>query len=401
MVTDGFGNLGELAAAVAAHAPTGFVDLYLERRVEVQYNLANRLATSREHLLREGAAVRRGTSLASADGIDRAVLARLLEVGAGTLPTITQPHFPHPPTVDDVLERLPSNVVGLRWRWSRAAVVRTDGARVIRRPELAEITLDDGHRILVAWPPVSVAATAAPGPGLAQAHPGRVAALFRPAAAAVLIHELFGHPLEADLFRRGGSPWAGRIGERLLDIPIDLVDDPTHPGLPGGFSVDDEGTPAAPRKLLTAGVLTGILADREGAAALGVPAGNARRAHVHASPRARSSNLVASAPGALGEPPMADAAIEIVSLASGTVEPASGIALFEVRLAFALRRGTRWKALAPFTLVAQLAEIRRGVRAAALPLEPSAEPGWCGKDGEVVPTGGVAPCLLVADLEIR
>jgi predicted Zn-dependent protease len=171
--------------------------------------------------------------------------------------------------------------------------------------------------------------------------------------------------------------------------------------LPGAFSADDEGEPAQPRQLLADGVLVGALADRESAAALGVPTGNARRASVHGRPRPRMSNLVAHAADPLPHPPRHEAAIEVATLTSGTLEPASGAILLHVRTAFALRRGERHRALAPFTLVGSLAAVRSGLLAAAEPILPVAEPGWCAKDGEIVPTGAVAPWLLLSGLEVR
>jgi len=283
----------------------------------------------------------------------------------------------------------------VRWRWSAAAVLAGRSAVPVARPALAEVTAADGQRALFRWPP---------DPGFrfdepadlqrAAARPGKVRALLAPAAAAVLLHELVGHPLEGDLLLRGASPWSGRAGERIVRLNLSVTDDPTRDDLPGGYSCDDEGCPAAPRPLLIDGVLAGVLADRHSAESLGADPGNGRRAGVHAAVRPRMSNLVASAGDPLPEPPREDAAIEVAALASGTLEPASGAILLRVRRAFSLRRGERRHALAPFTLTGTVAAVTGGLLAAA-------EPGWCVKDGEAVPTGGVAPWLLLEGLEAR
>ncbi len=215
------------------------------------------------------------------------------------------------------------------------------------------------------------------------------------------MHELIGHPLEGDFLLRGSSPWAGRSGQRILAAALSVTDDPTLGDLPGGFSADDEGEAAAPRPLLADGVLVGALADRRTADALGVRPGNARRAGVHAPPRPRMSNLIVEAAAPLPQPPRGDAAIEVVSVSSGTLEPASGAILLHVRTAFALRGGSRRQRLAPFTLVGTVAKVRRGILAAAEPAAAVPEPGWCGKDGETVPTGAVAPWLLLEGMEVR
>ncbi|HUK13618.1 MAG TPA: metallopeptidase TldD-related protein [Thermoanaerobaculaceae bacterium] len=394
-------QLAELAAAVARARVPGLVDVYLERRADTCWRLERGRIAGRETLLREGAAVRRDGVFHSTDGIERAALASLLDLPARRIPPFAAAAFPPAPALEPLAAALPAGCRSVRWRWSWAVVVTTAGAVAIRRPPLAELTREDGVRSLSVWPPPATGAAPQAALEAARLRPGRHRLLFAPAASAVLVHELFGHPLESDAMCGGGSPWAGRIGERLVDLPLDVTDDPTRADLPGAFSSDDEGAPAQPRPLLRAGVLVGALADAAGAAALGVPPGSARRAHVHVPPRPRISNLIASVAEPTPDPPRSEAAVEIAGLANGTVEPASGTVMLEVRTAFALRRGERRRELRPFTLVGGLAAVRRGLLAAACPPEASAEPGWCGKEGEIVPTGAAAPWLLVEGLEAR
>ena len=231
--------------------------------------------------------------------------------------------------------------------------------------------------------------------------PGPLRALLSPQATATLLHELLGHPLEGDFLLAGTSPWRGRQGERILSLPLDLWDDPTRADLPGSFGVDDEGRPAAARCLVQEGVLTGALATRAFAPALGVEPGNARRATLHALPRPRVSNLVARCPGALAEPPRDEAEVEVEAISAGTLEPRAGLVVLQVRVAHTLRHGRRVRGLAPFTLLGRLSAVAGGLLVAAEPVGASAEPGWCGKEGEVVPTGSEAPWLLVEGLEAR
>ena len=395
-------GLFELATAVAQAHVAGLEDVFLERRVDVCWRLAEGRVVSRETLLREGAAVRRDGTLVSGDGLDRPVLARLLGSTTRALPAFSAPPFPDPPRFEEALKEVPVAWTGVRWSWRWTAVLTGRTAVPVRRPDLAEVTLDDGHRALTVWPPSDDTESHGAAPEQhANARAGKARVLLAPAAAAVLLHELVGHPLEGDLLLRGASPWSGRQGERLLHLPLSVSDDPSRTDLPGAFSADDEGETAQPRELLAGGVLVGALADRESAGALGVPTGNARRATVHNRPRPRMSNLVARAADLLPHPPRNEAAIEVTSLASGTLEPASGAILLQVRTAFALRRGERHRTLAPFTLVGSLTAVRAGLLAAAEPTLPVAEPGWCAKDGEIVPTGAVAPWLLLSGLEVR
>ncbi len=401
MARDTASGLAELASAIARRRLKGLVDVYAERRAEVCWRLRAGRVVAREPLLSEGAAVRRDRRLVSSDGLDRSGLAELLGVQPRGLPAFSPPAFPAAPRLEDAVSRFPAAWRSVRWRWSWAAVLAGGTAALLRRPELAEVTFDDGHRALTVWPPAPSEDDAPRGLTPARARAGRARVLLAPAAAAVLVHELFGHPLEGDLLQNSASPWRGRQGHRVVSLPVSVTDDPSRLDLPGGFSADDEGVPAAPRRLVANGTLVGVLADRECAGTFGVDPGNARRSGVHTRPRPRVSNLVVRVAGALTEPPRSEAGIEVAGLASGTLEPASAAIVLHVRCAYQLRRGERQKVLEPFTLVGTVAALREGMLAAAEPALEVAEPGWCAKDGEVVPTGAVAPWLLISGLEVR
>ncbi|MEW6338767.1 MAG: metallopeptidase TldD-related protein [Acidobacteriota bacterium] len=391
-------DLEEFAASVKKAVPRDLDDLYVERVNEVRWRLRGTLAASQHTLTREGAAVRRGGRLSSADGLDGAVIASLLEVPRRGLADLDAPELPSAPTLDEVVAALGVADVDLRWRGVWSAVVRDGAVAEGGKPALLEIVHPDGLRQLTVWPPAPDLEVLPPASEAAAPRPGRTTVLFAPAAAAVLLHELFGHPLEADSLLRGASPWAGKFGQRVTPLALDLDDDPGA-ALPGAYVADDEGSPAGVRALLRAGELVGAIADRSAAPALGAAPGNARRATCHAPPRPRLSNLVVTAGGA--EPPRAEARLEVTSAYSGTVEPRSGTLLLSVRSAWHLRGGERKGPAGAFTLSASVGAAAAGLVAAGGLARASAAPGWCGKNGETLPTGAVAPWLLVAGLEVR
>jgi hypothetical protein len=396
MATDD-ASLAELAAAVDRLRPPDLEDIYLEQVRDVWWSCEGGRVVGCRVLRREGAAARFGQRLATGDGLDRLDLARLLGVQPRSLPVLRLAPAPAEPDPGSALAAQPTSIAAVRWRWSWGAVLRAGLPSVIRRPELAELTLSDGHRRLVPWAQAGVPWTDAP-PGKGVPAPGAHPVLLAPAAAACLLHELVGHPLESDLLLAGDSPWRGGLGDPLLSFPLDVDDDPTRPW-PGAFGIDDEGVPARPRPLLRGGIVTSFIADRAGAAALGVEAGSARRGSVHAPPRPRLSNLVASAPSEDLAALRRQARIEVHSVAAAA--SAGPIVQLEVRRAHMLHRGVTGRALARFDLRGDLMALAGGILAAALPVEASAEPGWCRKAGDVVPTGAASPWLLVTGLEVR
>ena len=98
----------------------------------------------------------------------------------------------------------------------------------------------------------------------------KVNVILNPSLAGVFTHEAFGHFSEADLIE--DSPTLRekmKIGEKLGNDILSIVDDPTLPGQLGFYSYDDEGVPARPVRLMERGVLAGRLHSRRTAAAFG------------------------------------------------------------------------------------------------------------------------------------
>ncbi len=93
---------------------------------------------------------------------------------------------------------------------------------------------------------------------------------------ALLVHEIVGHPSEADrvLGREaawaGTTWWAGKIGEKIGSDYFTAYDDPTVPGTLGYYLYDDEGVKAERKVLVEKGILKGHMHSRETAAIFGV-----------------------------------------------------------------------------------------------------------------------------------
>lgn len=96
--------------------------------------------------------------------------------------------------------------------------------------------------------------------------------------AGALYHELCGHPLEADVLRRGASVFSGKVGHTVGSERLTIVDDPTHGGGCCQYAFDDEGTPARRVTLLDHGKVGEPVADASEAFAHGAAStGHGRR----------------------------------------------------------------------------------------------------------------------------
>jgi len=131
--------------------------------------------------------------------------------------------------------------------------------------------------------------------------PGRMPVLFAPTGTLAL-----GLPLSQGLngkeVYKGTSPMAGKIGEKLFDGKITIIDDGTIDGKFASASYDDEGVPRRRTMLIEKGVLKSFIYDLKTAAQSGVEStGNASRGLFN-PPEPLFTNLVIQP----GETPLKD-----------------------------------------------------------------------------------------------
>jgi PmbA protein len=130
---------------------------------------------------------------------------------------------------------------------------------------------------------------------VARLSPGRVKSgpmpvVFDPRVGGTLLGHLTGAMSGPSIARRA-SFLLGRLGDRLFDSAIEIVDDPLRPRGLRSRPFDGEGLAVAPRRLVEGGRLTGWLLDSASARQLGLdPTGNATRGHGGA-PGVGASNL--------------------------------------------------------------------------------------------------------------
>ncbi len=96
--------------------------------------------------------------------------------------------------------------------------------------------------------------------------------ILNPDMAGVFTHEAFGHFSEVDLIEDNPSMREKmKIGAKLGNDILTIIDDPTMPGQLGFYKYDDEGVRARRTYLLKDGVLSGRLHSRRTSAEFGEP----------------------------------------------------------------------------------------------------------------------------------
>ncbi|MCC6177073.1 MAG: TldD/PmbA family protein [Chloroflexi bacterium] len=217
----------------------------------------------------------------------------------------------------------------------------------------------------------------------------------------VLFHEAVGHGLEADHVVKRSSVYAGRLGERVAQPAVTLVDDATVPNHRGSFRIDDEGVASQRTPLVVDGILEGYLTDRKSAQTLGLPtSGNGRRQSYERLPIPRMTNLYIT-PGTV--PPEAILAdtkrgLYVASLGGGQVDTTSGQFVFSVTEGYLIEEGQIGVPVRGATLAGDSFGVLARIDAVGTDFALDPGLGSCGKLGQWVPVGVGQPTLRVSEL---
>ena len=243
-------------------------------------------------------------------------------------------------------------------------------------------------------------AAATPRDRAAPLRDGETDVVLADGCAAVLFHEILGHPLEADA---GVSPLSSLPEARVAVAELDVEDDARRLDLFGGYECDDEGTAPRPIRLVHGGSIGGRLTDRAHAAASG-STGHGRRAGPSEPPLPRGSNLVVGAGTGTTEEILRRLSngIWIDQFRGGSIELASGSFRLHFPRARRVRRGRLADELGPGILAGELLPALRNIEPIlGREVHVCRSLGWCARDGQVVPVQGAAPDVLIRRLAVR
>lgn len=248
-------------------------------------------------------------------------------------------------------------------------------------------------------------------------------ALLAGQAAATVCHEAFGHRVEGErLVSRGETrTFAHKVGHRILPRGVDIYDDPsrTHLGkqaLWGSYRVDDQGVAAQRATLVRDGVLEGFLTSR-------TPVPGSQRSNGHGRHdgvegiMARMGNLIVEAHPD-GARSWTDLEAELIALAKGQGREQAAIVrriragetstgsydfqVFKGELAdvclIDVATGKRTRIRDVELIGTPLSALQRIVGYGG---DEEADHGFCFAESGAVPVSGVAPALLISEVELQ
>lgn len=219
----------------------------------------------------------------------------------------------------------------------------------------------------------------------------------------ILLHEAMGHAFEADFNRKNLSIFSDKIGKKIAEDFVTIIDDGTIPGKRGTLNFDDEGNATEKTSLVSNGILTSYLHDRISAKHYNVkPTGNGRRQDFRNIPIPRMRTTYMENGSNKKDEIIASVkkGIYVDSFSNGEVNIGQGDFTFYVKFGYMIENGKLTKpvkdvniigngpqALADIVMVGDDLEITNGI--------------WtCGKDGQGAPVSLGIPTVKIKKLTV-
>ena len=231
---------------------------------------------------------------------------------------------------------------------------------------------------------------------------GRMPVVMGAGASGILLHEAMGHAFEADFNRKGQSVFSGKIGSKVCDERISIVDDGTLPGNRGAVNYDDEGVPGQKTWMVKDGILTSYLHDRISAAFYGVsPTGNGRRESFRYPPLPRMRATYMESGDARKEDIIASVrkGIYVDQFSNGQVQIGEGDFTFFVKSGYLIEDGRLTAPVKDINIIGNGPQALADIVAVGNDLKVDQGAWTCGK-GQSCPVSCGIPTVLVSNLTV-
>lgn len=265
----------------------------------------------------------------------------------------------------------------------RARIGGTGGFEHFDRKHPADEAVEAANTTIKA-----LSAPAAPG--------GKMTVIADPDLTGVFTHEAVGHASEADLVMSGDSCLEGKLGQKVANEIVTVVDDSTIPGGYGSFAYDDNGVPGQRKVLIQDGIMHDYMSDRYTAAKLGLkPNGAARAESWGHRPLVRMSNTFIEGGDYSFDELFegVDRGIYAKGTRGGQVDTAKGGFQFSAQEAYLIENGEIVRPLRDVSVSGTILTTLNNIDALGNDWSLG-DPGICGK-GQLVPVGDGGPTTRI------
>lgn len=219
----------------------------------------------------------------------------------------------------------------------------------------------------------------------------------------ILLHEAIGHTFEADFNRKGTSIFSDKMGKKVAESFINIVDDGTLPHDRGAINIDDEGHEVKKTYLVKDGILNSYIHDKISAKHYGVePTGNGRRQsfrHVPL-PRMRSTYMEAGPHSTEDIISSVDYGVYVDNFSNGQVKIGAGDFTFFVKSGYIIEKGKLTQPIKDINIIGNGPQALADITMAGNDFKADKGTWTCGKDGQSVPVSLGLPTALVKKLTV-
>lgn len=219
----------------------------------------------------------------------------------------------------------------------------------------------------------------------------------------ILLHEAIGHAFEADFNRKKTSIFCDKMGKKVAEDFITIVDDGTLHSDRGALNFDDEGNPTEKTVLVGNGVLASYMHDRISANYYKVkPTGNGRRQDFRRMPIPRmrctrmengphkKEEIIASVKNG----------IYVENFSNGQVNIGAGDFTFFVKSGYLIENGKCTMPIKDINIIGNGPQALADIVMAGDDTKLSASTWTCGKDGQSVPVTMGLPTVKIRKLTV-
>ncbi len=219
----------------------------------------------------------------------------------------------------------------------------------------------------------------------------------------ILLHEAIGHTFEADFNRKGTSIFSDKMGKKVAESFINIIDDGTLPNNRGSINIDDEGNDVEKTYLVKDGVLNSYIHDRISSNYYGVnPTGNGRRESFRniPLPRMRATYMEAGTSSKDDIIASVDYGVFVDNFSNGQVQIGAGDFTFFVKSGYLIEKGKITQPIKDINIIGNGPQALADISMAANDYLIDNGTWTCGKDGQSVPVTCGLPTVLVRKLTV-
>ncbi len=219
----------------------------------------------------------------------------------------------------------------------------------------------------------------------------------------ILLHEAIGHTFEADFNRKGTSIFADKMGKKVAENFVNIIDDGTLPDNRGSINMDDEGIPSEKTYLVKDGILNSYIHDRISSQFYNVAStGNGRRESFRHVPLPRMrATYMETGPHSKDEIiTSVKNGIYVDNFSNGEVKIGAGDFTFFVKSGYLIENGKLTSPIKDINIIGNGPQALADITMCATDYLIDNGTWTCGKSGQSVPVTCGLPTVLVKKLTV-